>query len=151
MASVSEKIYCAFCKLPRKCYTRKHLSWTNVLLCLLVSLTLMFGFWQRIDGRFILLFSLLIISAEVFIYFRWRLSVKCPHCHFDPVLYKTNRPLLVKQVKERLQYVQSSGEYLLKHNNPLEHLSNYQLTKGEMPQITGHVSPKKDHLISKQV
>lgn len=122
MSSVSERVFCAFCKLPRRVYTRKNLSWTNVLLSLVLSFLLMFGIWQRLDGRVTIFFAVSVILAEVFVYIRWRLSVRCPHCHFDPVLYKSDRKKTVIQVRERLEELKASGGYLLKHNNPFTHL-----------------------------
>ena len=152
MAALTEKIYCAFCKLQRKVYKTKHLTWTNVLLAFGMSLVLMYGLWQQMDGRVTLIFAINIIVGEIFVYMRWRLSMKCPHCHFDPLLYKSNRPKLVRQVRERLDELRVSGGYLLRHNNPFEHLPTRPPTENEKQQEeTAGLRRSREHLISKQV
>ena len=37
--------------------------------------------------------------AEIFILVRWRLSIPCPHCGFDPVVYKKKPEVAAAQVK----------------------------------------------------
>ncbi len=115
-------VFCAFCKLPRKVYRKKHITSTNVLLTFLLSVLLMYGFWHGPDGRVTMLFSVFIIAAEVFVYFRWRLSLTCPHCGFDPILYKTDRERVVLKVRMRLLELQQSGKHLLRQNNPFLNL-----------------------------
>ena len=99
-----------------------------------------------------LLFAIAIIVAEVFVYMRWRISVKCPHCHFDPLLYRSNRPKLVQQVNERLDSLRASGKYLLRHNNPFENLATRPPTEKEKQlDKTSGLKRTKERLISKQV
>jgi glutaredoxin len=117
-----------------------------------MSFVLMYGLWQGLDGRVTLIFAISIIVAEVFVYMRWRLSVRCPHCHFDPLLYKSNRPKLVQQVNERLSGLRASGKYLLRHNNPFENLPTRPPTEKEKQQEkTSGLKRSKERLISKQV
>lgn len=117
-----EKVYCAFCRLPRKVYSKRHVNWTNVVWSLLVSLLLMVVIWGRFEPKFLVLFAIAVSGAEVFVHLRWRLSLPCPHCGFDPILYKTDRKKAARIVKETLDRVKASGNYLLKQNNPFEHL-----------------------------
>ena len=78
--------------------------------------------------------------------------MKCPHCHFDPLLYKSNRPKLVKQVRERLEELKLSGGYLLRHNNPFENLPTRPPTENEKQQEqTSGLKRSSERLISKQV
>jgi len=122
MFRLTENVFCAFCKLPRKVYRANHVGWTNVLLSAALAVLLMLAIWQAPDGRALILFTVFVLCAEIFVYFRWRISVRCPHCAFDPVLYKSDRQKCVGIVKERLDDLRSSGRYLLKHNNPFTHL-----------------------------
>lgn len=154
MFDISEKIFCAFCKLPRKVYKAKHVGWTNVLLSAALSFLLMFGFWQGPDGRILVFFSVFIIITETFIYLRWRMALKCPHCAFDPILYKSDRNKCVALVKEKLHEVRSSGRYLLQQNNPFQNLPVRSL-EDEKNSIATFAKiaadQKKSNILSRQV
>lgn len=120
--SVSEKIYCAFCRLERRVYLKKNITWTNVALAFLGSTMLMFVFWQRWDPRGIFIFVLFLAFADVFIRFRWRMALKCPHCGFDPLLYKCDPDETARRVKARLNEVRQSENFLFRSQNPLSQL-----------------------------
>ena len=120
--AVSEKVFCAFCRLERRVYTKKNISWTNVVLALLCSLLLTLIVWGGIDPRAFLIFIFLLICSDVFIRFRWRMALACPHCGFDPLLYKRDPDETVKRVKLRLDEVRRSEQYIFQANNPLSHL-----------------------------
>ena len=120
--AVSEKIYCAFCRLERRVYPKKNVSWTNVVLAFGCALVLTFVFWGGVDPRAILIFVFLLASADVFIRIRWRMALTCPHCGFDPLLYKRDPDETVKRVKARLDEVRRSEQYLFQAHNPLSRL-----------------------------
>lgn len=136
-----EQVYCAFCRLERRVHFKKSANWTNVLLSLFAATAFMVVVWQSFDPRMILVFVLCIIASEIFVRIRWRLSLPCPHCGFDPLLYKTNREETVRKVKAKLQQVRQSDRYLLRANNPLEHL----------PSIVGPARDKKANSQSKSL
>ncbi len=120
--SVSEKIYCAFCRLGRRVYTKKRITWTNVVLALLSSAILTFAFWQTWDPRGIFIFVLFLAMADIFIRIRWRMALPCPHCGFDPLLYKRNPDEAARRVKIRLDMVRRSDDFLFRSQNPLANL-----------------------------
>lgn len=117
-----ETVYCAFCKNPKYIRTQKHIGWTNVLLCLLASLTSMFILWQSFEPRFLILLTIYIALSEMFVYLSWRMSVRCDTCAFDPVLYRSNPVKASEIVKAHLEELKLSGRHLLKRNNPFSHL-----------------------------
>lgn len=133
--SVSKKIYCAFCKIPRKAYLKKHVSLINFVLSLLVSVLLMFLFWGEVEPKAAVFFVFLLATSEIFIQIRWRLSVKCPHCGFDPVLYLRDRPALVEKVKLRLEEVKASPTYMLTVANPLRNLPHRDVVESRLEQL----------------
>ena len=133
MSKISQKIYCAFCKLERKVCVKKSIDWTNVLLSLALSLILMQVIWQKIDAKFILFFTVFLFVAEVFVRIRWRVSLPCPHCAFDPLLYKTDRAQAVSRVKAKLTLVQKDDAFMLKKNNPLLHIPVIRIKKETAP------------------
>src|SRR5690606_17929187 len=78
--------------------------------------------WGGLDPRVAILFCVFLVIAEIFVQLRWRLIIPCPHCGFDPVLYKINREETVRRVQAKLAEVRARGDYLLKKNNPLKNL-----------------------------
>ncbi len=103
----------------------------------------MFLVWQRLDPRGVLFFVLFIMGSEVFVRLRWRMSLPCPHCAFDPLLYKTNREESVKRVKARLEQVRSSQKFLLRTQNPFEKLPIVLAPPNETPRIQLPGKPSK--------
>ncbi len=84
----SKRCYCAFCKSPRVMYRKRHISWFDFIQSAFAAGLISLVFWQDFDPRALVVFALFCGLSEVFIVLRWRLSVACPHCGFDPVLYK---------------------------------------------------------------
>jgi glutaredoxin len=132
MGNLKERIFCAFCKLEREVYTRKHITSTNVALCILTGLSIGYLIWGGLDGRMVLLTVVSMIFAEAFVHTRWRLSITCPHCAFDPILYKTDRIRVVQMVKERLEAARANDAMLLKKNNPLRNIPVIKKNGNEM-------------------
>ncbi len=100
MSKSSERCFCAFCRSERNVYRKRHVSFVDVALALLTSLLVSFIAWQEFDPRFVVIFALASGIAELFIVLRWRLSIACPKCGFDPVLYKKKPALAAARVKE---------------------------------------------------
>lgn len=132
--SVSEKIYCAFCRIPRRAYLKKHVTFTNAFLSFLTSVMLMFAFWGEVEPKAAIIFVGLLCLSEAYIQVRWRLSIRCPHCGFDPVLYIRDRDQLVEKVKKRLSEVKESPSYLLSADNPLRNLP-YKKVEQKWPSL----------------
>src|SRR6185437_7785682 len=109
-------------RLERKVCMKKTSGWTNVLSALLAAFLIMLAVWQTFDPRVVMIFVTFLVAGEVFVRIRWRLSLPCPHCEFDPALYKTDRAETVRRVKAKLAEVRASGSHLFKMQNPLENL-----------------------------
>jgi hypothetical protein len=106
-SQVSSRCFCAFCRSERTVYRKRHISANDVFLSMVVSLLLSFIFWQDFDPRLVVFFALSLVVSELFVVFRWRMSIACSKCGFDPVLYKKNPELAALRVKahygERLE------------------------------------------------
>ncbi len=124
----SENCYCAFCKSQRSLYKKKHIDWTNVLLSVLASVLVSLIFWQGFDPRLIVIFSLSLMLAEIFVQVRWRLGLSCPHCGFDPVLYLKNPESAALRVKLFFEGRQSDPRFIFS-KSPL-----WSLLKARQPQ-----------------
>jgi hypothetical protein len=118
-----KKTFCAFCKIERKIYVKKHASWTNVVGSVFASVLISYFLWQELDGRALIFFVSLVLASDILIRVRWRLGLRCPHCYFDPILYKTNRVLLIEKVKHRLDELKQSDRLMLKSKNPFKNLA----------------------------
>ena len=74
---------------------------------------MMFAVFQEFDPRVLLIFVAFLAIAEIFVQFRWRLTIVCKHCGFDPVLYLKDSEKAVAKVKLRLDQRQKDPASLL--------------------------------------
>ena len=96
------RCFCAFCKSERKIYRKRRSDVTNIAWSGFGALSLMFALFQEFDPRVFLFFVSFLIVAEVFVQTRWRTSIVCRHCGFDPILYVKSPNLAAQKVKFRL-------------------------------------------------
>ncbi len=73
----------------------------------------MLVFWRGFDPRVCIVFVVCLAIAEVFVKLRWRLSVVCRQCGFDPVLYKKNPMDAALKVRSQLDLRRQDPRYLL--------------------------------------
>ena len=99
----SKRCYCAFCRTKRVVYTKRHISTLDGVLVFMASLLATVILWQDFDPRAVVLFAVGLGISEMFIIFRWRMSIACPHCGFDPVLYKKTPEKAALRVKQHLE------------------------------------------------
>jgi hypothetical protein len=95
--------YCAFCKSPRKVYTKRNINLFNIMAAALGSGILMFAIWQEFDPKVFLIFVGFLALAEVFVQIRWRLNIVCKFCGFDPALYLRDQAQAAEKVRLHLQ------------------------------------------------
>ncbi len=100
MRRVSQRCYCAFCRTERTVYRKKHLSGVDVALAALGTVLMMLLFFQDFDPRGLLFFAVAVAATEGFIVLRWRISINCSKCGFDPILYKKDPSRAADKVKE---------------------------------------------------
>ncbi len=79
----------------------------------LASIVVMFAIWQQYDPRVMIVFVVCLAFAEVFVKIRWRLSVVCRQCGFDPVLYLRKPEVAAEKVKDQLALRKQDPKYLL--------------------------------------
>ena len=103
MKTGSEHRFCAFCRSERVVYVKRRLSLADAGLSAVGSIALSFIIWQSLDARALAIFGVAIGAAEFFIIVRRRLSVPCPRCGFDAVLYRRDKDAASERVKRRLE------------------------------------------------
>lgn len=120
MAKVWDNCFCAFCKNERKIYTKKHFGFYEVLLVSVLSILLSLVFWQTIEARMMVIFTILLVLAELSIHLRWRIYISCPYCGFDPILYRRNSQKACEKVSKFMDN---------RKQNPTFYLSNKRFDK----------------------
>ena len=105
--------YCAFCRSPRRIYRKKNISFMNGIASAMAAIVFMFALWHQFDPRAIIAFVVCLAFSEVFVKIRWRLSVVCRQCGFDPVLYLKEPQFAAQKVKEQLDLRRQDPKYLL--------------------------------------
>ncbi len=85
----------------------------NLLAASMASIVIMFALWQEFDPRVMVVFVVCLVISELFLQIRWRLSVVCRQCGFDPVLYLKKPELAAGKVKDRLDQRRQDPKYLL--------------------------------------
>jgi hypothetical protein len=105
--------YCAFCKHQRRVYLKKHVDLTNVACALAISLVTTYAVWASADPQGLFIFSVYIVGAEIFVHTRWRVSLVCKMCGFDPVLYKRSPERASARVREFFKEQVDNPEFWL--------------------------------------
>lgn len=147
LVSISRKdCFCAFCKTPRKVYTKRRINFFNILGSAFGSLVLMYAMFQGFDPRVLLVFVVLLAVSEIFVQFRWRVTIVCRHCGFDPVLYIKNPTAAADKVKIRLERRKNDPASLL---GPALNIATMK-KKAEQP-LPPSRTPKKGQRLSKQI
>lgn len=96
------QVLCAFCRSPRRIHRKRHISAVDFAGAALGASALTYAVYGGFDGMGILLFGVFAVAAEIFVQMRWRVSIPCPHCGFDPVLYARKPADAAEKVKIRL-------------------------------------------------
>lgn len=94
--------YCAFCRTPRLMRRRRHIGAVNVIAGALVSACAMLLIWQTFDPRVFVFFAFFAGVSEIVMQVRWRLSIVCKTCGFDPIAYLRDPAAAAEKVKLRL-------------------------------------------------
>ncbi len=124
-----EHRYCAFCKSPRRVYGKKHVDLTNVLATAALSGLVSVAVYGRLDPRAIVIFCLVTVLGETFVYFRWRLALVCRLCGFDPVMYKRSPAAAAKRVREFFEQQIADPKFQLSKSPLLELHRRHQIRR----------------------
>lgn len=148
-----ENCFCAFCRTPRRIARKKHINFANVLAAVPVAILLMWAFWRDADPRVMVVYVVLLAFAETFVQMRWRLSVACTSCGFDPVVYLKDPALAVSKVKRRLDQRKQDPAMLLARPLNLPHLSSSRAGElaAEMTTAPVPAGKSKGGLVSRSV
>lgn len=114
MLSQRKSCLCAFCKVERKVYARRHLGLVDILGLVLLSIVFTYAIFRSLDPRGLAIVGTLLILAELFAQTKWRTSMICRNCGFDPVVYVRSPEQAGLKIKAFLDRRADSPEYLLR-------------------------------------
>ncbi|AZZ37152.1 hypothetical protein CIK05_10235 [Bdellovibrio sp. qaytius] len=106
--------FCAFCKNSRKVYSSKHMSVMGIIGMVILSYVMTHVIWHQPDARGLVILGALLMVSEISIKLRWRQSLLCQHCGFDPVLYMKSPQLAAVKIQDFMKTRSEKPEFLLK-------------------------------------
>lgn len=114
MLSQRKSCFCAFCKTPRKVYAHKHLTILGTMGLVGLGIVMTYVVFASLDIRGLGIVGVLLIIGEMFSQTKWRTSMICHNCGFDPVVYVRNPEQAGLKIKAFLEGRSERPEYLLR-------------------------------------
>lgn len=114
MLSQRKSCYCAFCKVERKVYAYKHLGLLDIFGLVLLGITCTFAVFKSLDVRGLGFIGVLLLIGEIFAQTKWRTSMVCRNCGFDPVVYIRSPEQAGLKIKAFLETRAESPAHLLR-------------------------------------
>lgn len=105
--------YCAFCKTPRRIYPKKRSGMLEFVASAFIALVLSWYFFRSIEPQSVIFMVMSLVMSELFIQMRWRASILCSVCGFDPVLYVKSPLKAAEKVKKHLELREKNPERIL--------------------------------------
>lgn len=141
--------YCAFCKSPKWMYRHRNIGFMGFATALVSSLIVGVVAFHEFNPMIVGFFVSLIIVVELFVHMRWRLSVICKACGFDPLLYRKSHEMAAQKVKLHLEKRSQSADWLLAKplNLPAQKIETEQISLSQSKSL----QPKAGSRLSKQV
>lgn len=99
---MSHSGFCAFCRSPKVYFKRKRLGLLNIFGALVGAMALNFIFRHQVDPIVFVIFIANLFVIELALQVRWRMSLICHECGFDPVIYKRNPAAACEMVKAKM-------------------------------------------------
>jgi hypothetical protein len=114
MLSKRKFCYCAFCKVERKVYASRHLSLVEIIGLVFLGIISTYTVFRSLDPRGLFFVALLMLLGEAFAQSKWRVSMICTNCGFDPVVYVRSPEQAGLKIKAFLDKRADSPQHLLR-------------------------------------
>lgn len=135
MIKQRQSCYCAFCKTTRKVYKQKNLSMIEIMGLIFLGVIITFVFYKSFDPRGLIFVGLLLLVGEIFSQLKWRGSMLCKNCGFDPIIYLRDPEQAGLKIKAFLEKRADSPAHLLRPPVVLPRIKADSATKlGAPPQ-----------------
>jgi hypothetical protein len=112
-------VYCSFCSLPRRVYSKNHISILEIAVFSVISMIATYTVWQEFHWSGVAIVAVLATFTELAYRLRWRQMIKCSSCGFDPFIYKKSPDEAARLVKEFIAKRQEDPAYLLSARRPV--------------------------------
>ncbi|PIT98713.1 MAG: hypothetical protein COT74_13520 [Bdellovibrionales bacterium CG10_big_fil_rev_8_21_14_0_10_45_34] len=128
--SIQDSVFCACCASRHRVFRKSHLGPREIIAAGVWSLSFMMIVWQEFDPRVFPIWAFSLIVCEFFVHYRWRASLICSNCGFDPVLYKKNperaqsavNQFVAKRRQDPSFLLTKSGQHLISRRKPIGNL-----------------------------
>lgn len=141
--------FCAFCKTPKRIAAQKNIKLPQLFSCFIITGILTFLIFQKPDLRGLFILAALLLVTELFYVLRWRASVICSICGFDPILYRRSPSQAALKVRFQLDKRTSNPAHLLKRPLDLPRISEER--KRHLEKQMEHSDSDKGLIVSKSV
>lgn len=111
--------YCAFCKNPRQLYAKRTLSLFNYIQAFGIGALMSLVIWRELNPKGLVIVVFAMIAMEAAILLRRRADLPCPHCGFDPALYRRNKEAACAGVKRHIENRQNDPDVWLARKPPI--------------------------------
>lgn len=112
---------------------KKGISWINVLTCIALASLVTYIYLGGPDFRGILLFIVFLVFSETMLILRWRLSLPCKVCGFDPALYLRDPKSASERVRKVLEAARTPDDLRIGKQNPFGMLPVVKVKRDERP------------------
>lgn len=90
------------------------MNFFGIISLVVLSYVLSFLIWGGSDVRGLVILALMLVVSEGFAQLRWRQSMICLNCGFDPIVYLRDPQMAAKKIQDFMKYRSEKPEYLLK-------------------------------------
>jgi len=149
--SKKEHGYCAFCKSPKWIYKTRNIGFLGFFVSLVCSFIFGNVAFHEFNPLVVVVFVMLLVLVELLVHIRWRMSVVCRQCGFDPLIYKKDHQLAADKVRAHLEKRSQSADWLLSRPLNLPTRKHEDDLKVALRNSKNAVVPKQGSRLSKQV
>lgn len=110
-----------------------------------------FYIWEEFDPKGLAFLGLFLFIQEVFIHIRWRVTVVCKQCGFDPVLYRKKPELAASHVKDFLERRKTDPRYVLARPLDLPKISAEKLQSRQKAQEREQRTKSTGRILSQRI
>lgn len=128
---MTETRYCAFCRTPRKIYSKSRLGVWDFLQAIGLAVSCSLIFWNKLDAKALMIFVSSLMLGEVIMVVRRAFSLPCSTCGFDPALYLKSKKKAEAKVIAHLERRKNDPGTWLSKKPPLN--LPYRQPPKEMP------------------
>ncbi len=100
--------------MERKVYSGRHLGLIEIMGIVFFGIITTYAVYHELDIRGLMFVGILLLMGELFTQLKWRTSMVCRNCGFDPVVYVRNPEAAGLKIKAFLENRSESPEHLLR-------------------------------------